>query len=736
MEVQQFHYDNKIVKNFLYATMLWGVVGMLVGLLLAFMFLFPNLTDGISWLSFGRLRPLHTNAVIFAFVGNAIFAGVYYSSQRLLKARMFNDVLSKINFWGWQLIIVGAAITLPLGYTTSKEYAELEWPFDIAIALIWVVFGWNLIGTILKRRQRHLYVAIWFYIATFVTVAVLHIFNSLEIPVSAMKSYSVYAGVQDALVQWWYGHNAVAFFLTTPFLGLMYYFVPKAANRPVYSYRLSIVHFWSLIFIYIWAGPHHLLYTALPEWAQNLGVAFSVMLLMPSWGGMINGLLTLRGAWDKVRTDPVLKFMVVAITGYGMATFEGPLLSLKNVNAIGHFTDWIIAHVHVGALAWNGFLTFGMIYYLVPKLFKTKLYSIGLANLHFWIGTLGIIMYALPMYVAGFTQASMWKQFNPDGTLTYGNFLETVTEIMPMYWMRAIGGTLFIVGMLILVYNIIVTILNGSKVSDELAEAPALQNVSKRRTANEGWHTWLERKPVQLTILATVAILIGGIVQIVPTIMVKSNIPTISSVQPYTPLELEGRDIYIREGCVGCHSQMIRPFRSEVERYGEYSKAGEFVYDHPFLWGSKRTGPDLAREGVGGKLTGGRQDSWHFKHMYTPQEISPGSIMPAYQWLIRNELDKSLTEAKMEVMVKLGVPYSEEDIANAQLNMNAQAEKIVKNLNDDPDLSTSFIEGKKEALANGDNYVEIKDREIVALIAYLQRLGTDIKVNNLETAQN
>ncbi|MCD2259890.1 cytochrome-c oxidase, cbb3-type subunit I [Psychroserpens luteolus] len=726
MEVQQFHYDNKIVKNFLYATMLWGVVGMLIGLLLAFMFLFPNMTDGISWLSFGRLRPLHTNAVIFAFVGNAIFAGVYYSVQRLLKARMFNDTLSKINFWGWQLIIVGAAITLPLGYTTSKEYAELEWPFDIAIAVIWVVFGWNLIGTILKRRQRHLYVAIWFYLATFVTVTVLHIFNSLEIPVSGLKSYSVYAGVQDALVQWWYGHNAVAFFLTTPFLGLMYYFVPKAANRPVYSYRLSIVHFWSLIFIYIWAGPHHLLYTSLPGWAQNLGVAFSVMLLMPSWGGMINGLLTLRGAWDKVRTDPVLKFMVVAITGYGMATFEGPMLSLKSMNAMAHFTDWIIAHVHVGALAWNGFLTFGMIYYLVPKLFKTKLHSLALANLHFWIGTLGIIFYALPMYVAGFQQWAMWKQFSPDGRLEYGNFLETVTAIMPMYWMRAIGGTLFITGMIIMVINVIITIRNGSKVSDELAEAAALKRVSKRRVVGEGWHTWLERKPVKLTIFATIAILIGGIVQIVPTLLVKSNIPTITSVKPYTPLELEGRDIYIREGCVGCHSQMVRPFRNEVARYGEYSKAGEFVYDHPFLWGSKRTGPDLHR--VGGRYT----DSWHFKHMYNPQEISDGSIMPAYQWLIKNGLDKSQTEAKMRAMVKLGVPYTDEDINTAQQQMNAQAETIVENLKEDPDLATSFVEGKEEALAKGETYIEIKEREIIAVIAYLQRLGTDIKVSDIE----
>ncbi|GGH39345.1 bifunctional cbb3-type cytochrome c oxidase subunit I/II [Mangrovimonas yunxiaonensis] len=723
MEIQQFYYDNKIVKKFLIATIVWGVVGMAVGLLLAFMFIFPNLTEDIPWLSFGRLRPLHTNAVIFAFVGNAIFAGVYYSTQRLLKARMFSDALSNFNFWGWQLIIVAAAITLPLGFTSSKEYAELEWPIDIAITLVWVAFGANLIGTMIKRRQRHLYVAIWFYIATFVTVAVLHIFNNLEVPVSAFKSYSVYAGVQDALVQWWYGHNAVAFFLTTPFLGLMYYFVPKAANRPVYSYKLSIIHFWSLIFIYIWAGPHHLLYTALPEWAQSLGTAFSVMLLMPSWGGMINGLLTLRGAWDKVRVDPVLKFMVVAITGYGMATFEGPLLSLKNVNAIGHFTDWIIAHVHVGALAWNGFLAFGMIYWLVPRLFKTKLHSVGLANLHFWVGTLGIILYALPLYVAGFTQASMWKQFNPDGTLVYGNFLETVTEIMPMYWMRAIGGTLYITGMLILVYNVIVTIRSGSKVEDELAEAPALQRVSKRRIAGEGWHTWLERKPVQLTIYATIAILIGGIIQIVPTIVVESNVPTISSVKPYTPLELEGRDIYIREGCVGCHSQMVRPFRSEVERYGEYSKAGEFVYDRPFLWGSKRTGPDLHR--LGGKYS----DNWHLNHMWDPQSTSSGSIMPSYRWLVKDELDKSHTEAKMRALAKLGVPYSEEEIANAQQHMLDQGTQIEKNLYTDPDFAETYEADKN---AGGEDFIEMRNREIVALIAYLQRLGTDIKVKDLQ----
>jgi len=723
MEMQQFYYDNKIVKKFLYASIVFGIVGMLVGLILAVLFLFPNMTDGISFLSFGRLRPLHTNAVIFAFVGNAMFAGIYYSLQRLLKARLFSDFLSNLHFWGWQLIIVAAAITLPLGYTSSKEYAELEWPIDIAIALIWVVFGINMIGTILKRRERHLYVAIWFYIATFVTVAVLHIFNSLELPVSALKSYSVYAGVQDALVQWWYGHNAVAFFLTTPFLGLMYYFVPKAANRPVYSYRLSIIHFWSLIFLYIWAGPHHLLYSALPDWAQNLGVVFSVMLIAPSWGGMINGLLTLRGVWDKVREEPVLKFFVVAITGYGMATFEGPMLSLKNVNAIAHFTDWIIAHVHVGALAWNGFMSFGIIYWVIPRMTKTELFSRKLANFHFWIGTLGIILYALPMYVAGFTQASMWKQFKPDGTLQYGNFLETVTQIMPMYWMRAIGGTLYLTGVIVLVYNIIRTVQQGSAVEDELAEAPALQKISNGRLKGEKWHGWLERRPIQLTLLATVAILIGGIIQIVPTIMVKSNIPTIASVKPYTPLELEGRDIYIREGCVGCHSQMIRPFRSEVARYGDYSKAGEYVYDHPFLWGSKRTGPDLHR--VGGKYP----DTWHFNHMYSPQRVNKASIMPAYKWLFANKaMDHSMIEAKMKAMRTLGVPYTDAEIANAMKSIEEQSATIEKNLNSDPDYVKSYEASKVEIAKRGDAFIPMKDREIVALIAYLQRLGTDLKV--------
>ncbi|RYY50447.1 MAG: cytochrome-c oxidase, cbb3-type subunit I [Chitinophagaceae bacterium] len=701
MQVEKFYYDNKTVKNFAYATMFWGAVGMLVGLYAALQLVFPQMNIA-QYGSFGRLRPLHTNAVIFAFVGNGIFMGVYYSLQRLLKARMYSDVLSKIHFWGWQLIILAAAISLPLGFTQGKEYAELEWPIDIAITIIWVVFGWNMFGTIIKRRERHLYVAIWFYIATLVTVAVLHIVNSFSLPFSFFKSYSWYAGVQDALVQWWYGHNAVAFFLTTPYLGLMYYFLPKAANRPVYSYRLSIIHFWSLIFLYIWAGPHHLLYTALPNWAQSLGVVFSIMLLFPSWGGMINGLLTLRGAWDRVRDDVVLKFMVVAVTAYGMATFEGPMLSLKNVSAIAHYTDWIVAHVHVGGLGWNGMLTFGIVYWMIPRIFGTTLYSKKLANSHFWLGTLGIIFYAVPMYWAGFTQSMMWKNFTDSGQLKYA-FLETVTYMKPFYAMRSLGGALFIVGVFLMIYNVYKTVKAGKLVANEAAEAPALEKHEKRH-AGEHWHRWVERKPVQLMVLSLIVILIGGAIEIIPTFLIKSNVPTISSVKPYTPLELQGRDLYVREGCYTCHSQMIRPFRDETERYGEYSKAGEFIYDHPFQWGSKRTGPDLAREGTGNLK---KSDGWHFRHFREPSSMSEGSIMPPYAFMLEKSLDTSNTPAKIKAMRTLGVPYPTgyEHIANRDLM--DQAKQIAKNL-------------KADSIRIAPN------KEVIALIAYMQRMGTDI----------
>ncbi len=702
MAVETFYYDNRIVRNFTIATLFWGVVGMLVGLIIAIQLYLPDLSFGIQYLTFGRLRPLHTNAVIFAFAGNAIFMGVYYSLQRLCKARMYSDLLSKLHFWGWQLIIVLAAVTLLLGYTSSKEYAELEWPIDILITVVWVIFAINMFGTIFKRRERHMYVAIWFYIATVVTVAVLHIVNSFEIPVTFWKSYSLYAGVQDALTQWWYGHNAVAFFLTTPFLGLMYYFLPKAADRPVFSYRLSIVHFWALIFLYIWAGPHHLLYTALPDWAQSLGSVFSVMLIAPSWGGMLNGLLTLRGAWDRVREDPVLKFMVVAVTAYGMSTFEGPMLSVKSINALSHYTDWTIAHVHIGALGWNGFLAFGVAYWLIPRIYNTKLYSVSMANYHFWIGTIGILFYAVPMYWAGITQGLMWKQFTPEGFLVYPNFLETVVQILPMYVIRSFGGLLFLTGICIGVYNLIKTAASGSLVAEEKAEAPALTKEPENKDDVYYWHRWIESRPVQFLVLTLITILIGGAVEMIPTYLVKSNVPTIASVRPYSSLELQGRDIYIREGCNNCHSQMIRPFRSETERYGEYSKAGEFVYDHPFLWGSKRTGPDLHR--VGGKYP----DAWHYNHMIQPTSMSPGSIMPTYPWLAEQKIDMATTPAKIRAMQTLGVPYPEGYDQKANDDLMKQARKIAAGL-------------KEQGID-----VEA-DAEIIALIAYLQRLGTDIR---------
>ncbi|BAU53840.1 cytochrome-c oxidase, cbb3-type subunit I [Mucilaginibacter gotjawali] len=703
MQPEKFYYDNKIVRNFGIATIIWGIVGMTVGLFIAIQLYHPAANLDTQYTTFGRIRPLHTNAVIFAFVGNAIFMGVYYSLQRLLKARMFSDVLSNIHFWGWQLIIVSAAITLPLGFTTSHEYAELEWPIDILITVIWVVFGINMFGTIIKRRERHLYVAIWFYIATFVTIAVLHIVNSIELPVSLTKSYMIYAGVQDALVQWWYGHNAVAFFLTTPYLGMMYYFLPKMANRPVYSYKLSILHFWALIFIYIWAGPHHLLYTTLPGWAQSLGVAFSIMLIAPSWGGMINGLLTLRGAWDKVRDDVTLKFMVVGLTAYGMATFEGPMLSLKQVNGFAHFTDWIIAHVHVGAMGWNGFLTFAILYWLIPRIYKTELFSKKLASIHFWIGTLGILFYVIPIYWAGFTQSLMLKEFTPEGLLKYPNFLETTLRILPMYVMRSIGGTLYLGGVILMAYNLFKTMAQGSLVANEAAQAMPLEPLPQH--VNEhSWHRALERKPIQFMIIALLVILVGSFVELMPTLTIKSNIPTIASVKPYTPLELQGRDLYIREGCLACHSQTIRPFRSETERYGEYSKAGEFVYDHPFLWGSKRIGPDLAREG------GKYPNAWHYNHLMDPRLMSPGSIMPNYDWFITQTLDTSLTAKKINAMRTLGVPYPAgyDKIANRDLDI--QAKGIAADL--------------------AKNHVKVSsDKEVIAIIAYLQRLGTDIKAD-------
>ncbi|MEZ4223689.1 MAG: cytochrome-c oxidase, cbb3-type subunit I [Polyangiaceae bacterium] len=715
--IEKFRYDDAIVRKFAFATIVWAFVGTLAGLWVALLMVMPSLSFDLPFLTFGRLRPLHTNAAIFAFAGNAVFAAVYYSSQRLLKARMFSDKLSAAHFWGWQGIIVAAAVTLPLGFTQGKEYAELEWPIDIAIAVVWVIFAINFFGTIAKRRERHLYVAIWFYIATIIAVAILHIFNSLSIPAGPLKSYSIYAGVQDAFMQWWYGHNAVAFFLTTPFLGLMYYFLPKAANRPVFSYRLSILHFWSLVFLYIWAGPHHLHYTALPEWASTLGMVFSVMLWMPSWGGMINGLLTLRGAWNKVARDPVLKFFVVGVTFYGMSTFEGPMLSIKSVNALSHYTDWTIAHVHSGALGWNGFMSFGLLYWLAPKIFQTKLWSRKLAELHFWIGTLGILFYIVAIYAAGVTQGLMWRAFDETGRLAYPDFVETVLRIVPMYWVRVLGGTLFVTGVTLCLINMIMTWKTRPQTyEDPEHEAPALtkdepkeENKSKG-FMDLGWHRVWERRPVTFTIGVVVAVAAASLFEIIPTFLIRSNVPTIASVKPYTPLELAGRDIYVSEGCYNCHSQMVRPIRAETERYGEYSKPGEFVYDHPFQWGSRRIGPDLHR--VGGKYP----HLWHVRHMQEPSSTTQGSLMPRYPWMLTAPLDFSVIQSHVDAQAMIGVPYPDAVQGKAEGMAREQAKEIA------------------DAIVTQGGPAGLEDKKIVALIAYLQRLGTDIKAGATASA--
>jgi len=748
-------FNDKVVRQFVLATLIWGIVGMLVGVLVATQLNFWQANFGLSWLTFGRLRPLHTNAVIFAFVGNMMFAGIYYSTQRLVKARLASDFLSQLHFWGWQAIILAAAVTLPLGFSRGKEYAELIWPINIAVAFIWVVFGVNFFWTLARRREPSLYVAIWFYIATIVTVAMLYIVNHLSLPTSLTHSYPVFGGVQDALVQWWYGHNAVAFFLTTPILGIMYYFIPKAAERPVYSYKLSVIHFWSLVFVYIWAGPHHLLNTTLPDWLQTLGMTFSLMLWAPSWGGMLNGLLTLRGAWHKLRTDPVLKFMAAAVTFYGMATFEGPLLSIKSVNALAHYTDWIIGHVHAGALGWNGFMAAGMIYWLLPRLWSKPLYSVGLANLHFWIGTVGILLYVAAMWVSGITQGLMLNATSDDGTvLAYPNFLDTLNAIRPLMLMRVVGGALYLGGFLLMAYNLWRTVRGAEPVNGTIEvftddEAPAEARMGIFATfvsapvifsvlgvgfacawmfgsdglsvfglvalmlcailafvhwesRGKDWAAWYDRLLVNslpFTILTTIAVFAGGLIQIIPTVAVHhaANVEDRRQI-PYTPLELAGRDIYITEGCYNCHSQMIRTLVPDVMRYGDYSRLGESIYDYPFQWGSKRTGPDLAR--IGGKYP----NIWHLRHMEDPRAIAIGSNMPAYPWLLERDTDIAALPAKLSVQRTLGVPYPTWTPEQIEARVMGQARAIAEDLR----AAGAYVAPEKE---------------VIALIAYLQVLG-------------
>ena len=801
-------YDDASVRHFMIASIIFSLVGLGAGVLVASQLNFWQMngkflewitfgafkSEGIEYLTFGRLRPLHTNAAIFAFVGNMMFAGIYYSLQRLCRTRIASPLLTKIHFWGWQFIIVCAAVTLPIGLTRGKEYAELIWPINIMVAVIWLVFAANFFWTIAKRNEKSLYVAIWFYIATIVTVTMLYVVNHLSLPTSLTHSYPIFGGVQDALVQWWYGHNAVAFFLTTPILGIMYYFVPKAANRPVYSYRLSVIHFWSLVFIYIWAGPHHLLNTSLPGWLQSLGMLFSLMLWAPSWGGMLNGLLTLRGAWDKLLTDPVIKFFAAGVTFYGMATFEGPLMSIKSVNALSHYTDWTIGHVHGGTLGWNGFMAAGMFYWLAPRLWNTKLFSTSLANLHFWLGMVGILLYIASMWVSGITQGLMLSTQDAGGTVLEYPFLETLQSIHPMMLFRLLGGGLYFFGFVLLTYNITRTALSGKAANGSIEvtveehaaaqsryssflNAPVLYSivlifsillaifcdglfflagvigsiavsiiaVAHFEVSGAKWSDWHEKlleHSFGFTVLTIIAAAIGGAVQIIPTVTVQraDNIEDRLQI-PYTPLELAGRDVYIAEGCYNCHSQMIRTLVPDVMRYGDYSRLGESIYDHPFQWGSKRTGPDLAREG--GPIVEGheymriglRNNTWHYKHFIDPREISPGSNMPAYPWLATKKTKVHQLPSKVNAMRMLGVPYDidygyNEIEAQVQKQSHEIASSII--IDDLKKLNPNWSEQQVAERAS-ELVPQLAEKEIVALIAYIQKLGAfeDLRASQL-----
>ncbi|MGF1450183.1 MAG: cytochrome-c oxidase, cbb3-type subunit I [Opitutales bacterium] len=780
----QIEYDDRSVRWFMLASIVWALVGLGLGVLIASQLNFWQMngkflewitfgliqSEGLSYLTFGRLRPLHTNAAIFAFVGNMMFAGIYYSTQRLCKCRTASDLLTQVHFWGWQLIIVSAALTLPAGITRGKEYAELIWPIYIAVAVIWIVFAINFFWTLAKRNEPTIYVAIWFYIATVITVAMLYVVNHLSVPTGLLHSYSIFGGVKDALVQWWYGHNAVAFFLTTPILGIMYYFLPKAAERPVYSYRLSVIHFWSLVFIYIWAGPHHLLNTALPSWLQALGMTFSLMLWAPSWGGMLNGLLTLRGAWDKLRTDPVIKFFAAGVTFYGMATFEGPLLSIKAVNSLSHYSDWTIGHVHGGTLGWNGFMAAGMFYWLAPRLWNTKLHSVALANLHFWIGMVGILLYVAAMWTSGITQGVMLNGVDEaSGILANTAFIETVNAIKPAMLFRLIGGGLYFVGFLLLAYNIAMTVWKGKAVNgvietakwDPYAEkgltfagtifnAPVLYigsiivvscgwlfgtgvvqlasllvtivlvllMIVHFQASGAKWSDWYEKllaHSLGFTVLTFIAVAIGGAVQIIPTIVQNESEALLADAQTKriqvlrSPLEQAGFEIYVSEGCNTCHSQNIRTLASDVMRYdpkGGASYLGESIYDRPFVWGSKRTGPDLSREGVSPTMA--KSDKWHYQHMVNPRALEESSIMPNYHFLNDRKVDFEELAHRMLVLRDsplLGDPFPADwDEAEIMELAKAQGMEIADGL-------------AREAI------LVDPESEMVAIIAYLQGLG-------------
>lgn len=797
--LDEFRYDDKIVRWFAGATVLWGLIATLIGLVVAILLVTPKLFwplgDASQYLTFARLRPLHTSMALFAFAGNAVFAAVYYSTQRLCKTRMWSTALSWLHFWGWQAIIL-STVTLPLGITQGRELAELEWPIDLAMAVVWILlFGVNFFATLARRRERHLYVTLWFYIATIVTIALLLVFNSLSLAIDTWKSYPLYAGVQDAMMQWWYGHNLLAFLLVMPFLGLMYYFLPKAAEQPVFSYKLAVIHFWGLLVFHILAGPHHLHHTPAPEWATTLGMLSGLLLWMPAWGGAWNGLMTLRAARPRDAADPVLKFFWAALIFYGWYALDRTLLSIKSVSSLAHYSDWTIANVHAAALGWAGMMTFGMLYWLLPRLFQTKLWSSRMAGWHFWVALLGVLLYIVPIYAAGIMQGWRWMALET-GRLAYPSFLETVQASVPFWWARAAGGALYIAGLLMMAVNHVMTWasrpaqyqvplqtatplsaqsepVEATEPPSRLQEAPVLQFARGLDIWSRlHWHRRWERTPGKFTFLVVVLVVLASLLELGPAVLIRSEVPASTAAAPYTPLELAGRDIYLAEGCYHCHSQTVRPLVAETARYGEYSKPHEFAYDRPVQWGSRRIGPDLAREG-------GKQTSlWHWLHLEDPQQFAaasvlpsdpqqaaPQSVMPSFEHLLRTAIDYDKIYERVWAAQRLGAEYPEYDFrpeevpdeaADAAGADQADAERADaegEQAEDaaDADAPPSAQQQLKQQIAAdarqqaeriaadivsqggpvlvqrlGQEPLLVIDTQAVALIAYLQRLGVDV----------
>lgn len=734
--VESFTYDDRVVRWFAAATLAWGLLATLAGIMIGVLLVMPGLAEGQPSFAFGRLRSIHTSTALFAFIANAVFTAIYFTTQRLCQTRLLSHTLGMLHFWSWQAIIGLSVIGYPLGIMQAKRFAEMEWPLDIAVAIIWILFfGINFFGTLLRRRERRMYISLWFYITTVIAVPIVHIGNNLVVPLSLTQSVPWFSGVPDALLQWWYGHHVLTFLLTMPFLGFMYYFLPKVAERPLYSYRVGIIHFWSVFLLAIWAAPRGLHYTTIPEWLSTLGMLSGFLLWMPSWAGVFNWMLTLRGSWHRVAADPILKFLVVAIALYGFTSFEAAWLSIKSIYAVGQYSDWTIAHRHTGALGWNGFLIFGMAYWLLPRVYRTQLWSEKLMSLHFWTGTIGILLYILPIYAAGIMQSYMWRAMDETGSLLYPDFVQTLEAIVPLWWLRVVGGILYTAGLVVLAINAVMTGHTRSTARSQpvftaarsaidfeppapmpashLAGAPVLEFGKKLDVWSRlAWHRDWERKPIAFALLITMLILIAAAAEILPVFLLPSNVPKIAAIEPYTPLELAGREIYLAEGCHNCHSQQVRPLVPETKRYGEYSEGGEFVYDRPALWGNRRIGPDLAREG--GKNT----SYWHWTHLDDPSQVSPSSVMPSFRHLLQDDLDFASIAPLLTAAHQLGAPYEQDMLEDFEDHARRQAEVVTAEI---------VTQGGPAA---------VFDKQAIALIAYLQRLGTDRFRATAQPAEN